>query len=193
MGDTAHGLRTFESSAATSVTTPNFTWQKVSLGETVSGHSPHSLNIHQWKAMSSSHLASTQLICFPPIINCWARHEILQTALNLFILSSFQFILNILFPRLSDYITHYALFWGTAVAQWLRCCATNRKVAGSIPDGVNGIFHWHNPSDCTMALGSTQPLTEMSTRSICWGKKQPVCKDDNLTTIRGHCHVIWDP
>ena len=32
---------------------------------------------------------------------------------------------------------------GTAVAQWLRCCATNRKVAGSIPDGVIGIFHWH--------------------------------------------------
>ena len=29
---------------------------------------------------------------------------------------------------------------GTAVAQWLRCCATNRKVAGSIPAGV-GIFH----------------------------------------------------
>jgi len=30
---------------------------------------------------------------------------------------------------------------GTAVAQWLRCCATNRKVAGSIPVGVIGIFH----------------------------------------------------
>jgi hypothetical protein len=29
---------------------------------------------------------------------------------------------------------------GTAVAQWLRCCATNRKVAGSIPAGVNGFF-----------------------------------------------------
>jgi len=28
---------------------------------------------------------------------------------------------------------------GTAVAQWLRCCATNRKVAGSIPGGVTGI------------------------------------------------------
>ena len=28
---------------------------------------------------------------------------------------------------------------GTAVAQWLRCCATNRKVAGSIPAGVIGI------------------------------------------------------
>ena len=29
---------------------------------------------------------------------------------------------------------------GTAVAQWLKCCATNRKVAGSIPAGVNGFF-----------------------------------------------------
>jgi hypothetical protein len=27
------------------------------------------------------------------------------------------------------------------VAQWLRYCATNRKVAGSIPEGVIGIFH----------------------------------------------------
>ena len=26
-------------------------------------------------------------------------------------------------------------------AQWLRCCATNRKVAGSIPAGVIGILH----------------------------------------------------
>ena len=30
---------------------------------------------------------------------------------------------------------------GTAVAQWLRRCATNRQVAGWIPDGVIGIFH----------------------------------------------------
>ena len=27
--------------------------------------------------------------------------------------------------------------------QFLMCCATNRKVAGSIPAGVIGIFHWH--------------------------------------------------
>ena len=48
---------------------------------------------------------------------------------------------------------------GTVVVQWLRRCATNRKVAGSIPDGVIGIFHRHNPSDPTMTLGSTQSLT----------------------------------
>ena len=29
---------------------------------------------------------------------------------------------------------------GTAVALWLRCCATNGKVAGSIPAGVTGFF-----------------------------------------------------
>ena len=29
------------------------------------------------------------------------------------------------------------------VAQWLRCSATKRKVAGSIPAGVTGTFHWY--------------------------------------------------
>jgi hypothetical protein len=57
---------------------------------------------------------------------------------------------------------------GTQWRGWLRYCATNRKVASSIPDGVTGIFHWHNPSGRAMALGSTQPLTEMSTRNISW-------------------------
>ena len=32
------------------------------------------------------------------------------------------------------------IYMGTAVAQWLRCCATNRKVAGSIPASVRGFF-----------------------------------------------------
>jgi hypothetical protein len=50
-------------------------------------------------------------------------------------------------------------------------CGISRKVAGSIPDGVIGIFHWHNPFGRTMALGSTQSLTEMSTRNISWGVK----------------------
>jgi len=33
--------------------------------------------------------------------------------------------------------------WGTAL----------RKVAGSIPNGVTGIFHWLNPSGPTMSWG----------------------------------------
>jgi len=45
--------------------------------------------------------------------------------------------------------------------------------------------HWKfslslNSSDRAMVLGSTQPLTEMSTRSNSWGLKWPVRKADNL-------------
>jgi hypothetical protein len=39
------------------------------------------------------------------------------------------------------YINNKHLFVVIAVAQWLRHCATNRKVAGSISDGVIRIFH----------------------------------------------------
>jgi len=35
-------------------------------------------------------------------------------------------------------------------------------------------FFWHNPSGRTMALGLTQPLTEMSTRNISWGWRRPM-------------------
>jgi hypothetical protein len=54
---------------------------------------------------------------------------------------------------------------------WLRHCATNRSVSASIPDGVTGILHSHNPSGRTMALGSTQSPTAMSTRNISWEVK----------------------
>jgi hypothetical protein len=82
---------------------------------------------------------------------------------------------------------NYELYWGTAVAQWLRYCATLRKVAGSIPDGVTGIFHWHTPSDRTMALGSTQPLTEVSTRSLPGGEGGRCVR---LTTLPPSCAVV---
>jgi hypothetical protein len=60
---------------------------------------------------------------------------------------------------------------GTRWRSWLGHRATSWKVAGSIPDCVTGIFHWHNPSSRIVALGSTQPLTEMSTRNTSWGVK----------------------
>ena len=42
---------------------------------------------------------------------------------------------------------------GTAVAQWLRCCATNRKVAASIPADIIGIRHWHKFLPITIRPG----------------------------------------
>jgi hypothetical protein len=49
--------------------------------------------------------------------------------------------------------------WSYAVAQFLEALCYKLKVAVSIPDGVTVIF----PSGRPVALGSTQPLTEMGT------------------------------
>jgi hypothetical protein len=51
-----------------------------------------------------------------------------------------------------------------------------------VPDEVD-FFNLPNPSSRTMALGSTQPLTEMSTRDLPEGKKRPACRADNLAAI----------
>jgi hypothetical protein len=61
--------------------------------------------------------------------------------------------------------------------------ATSRQVAGSIPDVVNWIFHLHNISGRSMALGSTQPLTEMSSRNTSWGVK----------AVGADCLEFWEP
>ena len=62
-----------------------------------------------------------------------------------------------------------AVCWGT----------TSLKVAGPIPSGVTGIFHWPNPSGRIMAPASTQPLLEINTKNISWVVKA----GDNLTTF----------
>jgi hypothetical protein len=51
-----------------------------------------------------------------------------------------------------------------------------------VPDDV-GFFNLPNPSSCTMAPRSTQPLTKMSTRNLPGGKMQPAHKVDNSTAI----------
>jgi hypothetical protein len=48
-----------------------------------------------------------------------------------------------------------------------------------VPDKVD-FFNLPNPSSRTMALESTQPLTEMSTRNLPGGKKRPARRADNL-------------
>jgi hypothetical protein len=60
--------------------------------------------------------------------------------------------------------------------------ATSGKVAGLSP-GWGGFFNLPNPSSRTMALGSTQPLTEMSARNLPGDKTRPAREADNLTAI----------
>ena len=53
-----------------------------------------------------------------------------------------QFVLNVMLLRP----------WNMFCVFTSAHCATSRKVAGSTPDGVIGIWHWNNHSGCTVAL-----------------------------------------
>jgi hypothetical protein len=51
-----------------------------------------------------------------------------------------------------------------------------------VPDEAD-FYNLHNAFSRTMALGSTQPLTEMSTRNLAGGEKRPARMADNLAAI----------
>jgi hypothetical protein len=86
-----------------------------------------------------------------------------------------SYILQKCYSTTNSIFFHFLLpyFGGTRWCSWLRHYATSRMVAASIPDEVIGFFNWPNPSSRTIALGSTQPLTEMSNRNLSGGKGRP--------------------
>jgi hypothetical protein len=51
-----------------------------------------------------------------------------------------------------------------------------------VPNNVH-FFNLPNTSSRSMALGSTRPLTEMSTRNLPGSKKRPARKADNFAAI----------
>jgi hypothetical protein len=95
----------------------------------------------------------------------------------------FKQVYVFVFSKMHWKVTDYMQFGGTVV-KVLRYKSEGRWFD---PRWCNGIFHWHNPSDRTMALGSTQPLTEMSTRSISWGYLQLVRR---AATLPPSCAVV---
>jgi hypothetical protein len=62
--------------------------------------------------------------------------------------------------------------------QFISLSKTGRSPV-QVPDKVD----FFNASNRSIALGSTQPLTEMSTRNLPAGKKRPTRRGDNLTAI----------
>ena len=94
----------------------------------------HSVLQCQWKKMKIIPLytLSLRIGIFPTRFPTNTPYSFLFSSTNLCEDCTPKTLLN------TCYIIHEP---GTAVAQWLRCCATNRKVTGSIPDGVIGIFH----------------------------------------------------
>jgi hypothetical protein len=62
------------------------------------------------------------------------------------------------------------------------------------PEGRGIDSRWcHNPSGRTIALGSTQPLTEMSARNVSWGKGGRCVGLTTLPPSWADCHEIWEP
>jgi hypothetical protein len=57
-----------------------------------------------------------------------------------------------------------------------------RRSPVRVPEELD-FFNLPNPSSRTMALGSTQPLTEMSTRNLLGGEKRPSPRADNFAAI----------
>ena len=67
------------------------------------------------------------------------------------------FVVKLLIIILHYIILYSIIFWYWDM-RWRSClrhCAKSRDVALSIPDGIIGIFHWHNPSGRTVSLRST--------------------------------------
>jgi hypothetical protein len=89
----------------------------------------------------------------------WISHTIV-----LKVVKRFHYILYIYI-----YIHTHTIIRGHVVAQLVE--ALRYKLEGRVFDSRSCYwnFHWHNISGRTMALGSTQPLTEMSSRNISWG------------------------
>jgi hypothetical protein len=64
----------------------------------------------------------------------------------------------------------------------LRRYAANRKLSSSSPYTINAFcFNLRNPSSRTIALGFTQPVSEI----VSGGKMRPTHKADSLTAIYG--------
>ena len=79
---------------------------------------------------------------------------------------------------------------GTAVAQWLRCCAKNLKVAGSIPASVNGYFIDIKFFRLHYGPGVDSASNRNEYQEYFLGVKAAGAKADNLTTI---CAVVMKP
>ena len=61
---------------------------------------------------------------------------------------------------------------------------------GTVLQAVIGIFHWLNPSGCTVALGSTQSVTELSARGISWGLEVAIMY--SWQPFHLHVPIVWE-
>ena len=96
--------------------------------------------------------------------------------------------------QLSLTVRSVSVSGGTRWRSWLRHRATNWKVTGSIPDGVIGIFHWHNPPRPHSGPGVDSASNRNEYQEYFLGGKGSWCI--GLTTLPpscADCLEIWEP
>jgi hypothetical protein len=88
----------------------------------------------------------------------------------------------------------YVILLITGSTQWrsrLRHCTTSRKVAGTIPDGVTGIFHWHNPF-CRTVVDSASNRNELSKVLPITGHDGPEGEQMYSSTLPSTSALRWE-
>jgi hypothetical protein len=83
---------------------------------------------------------------------------------------------------LKSFLLHTLFNTDTQRRGRLRRCDTSREAESLTSNEVMEFFKLTNPSSRTLVLGSTQLLTQMSTRDLPVGKGRPMHKADNLTS-----------
>jgi hypothetical protein len=107
------------------------------------------------------------------VIKNWKNTETFHTLNIIYILTS-QYLLSPI-----HWMAHSSIVgWGTMLQ------AGRSRVR--FPMRSLDFFNWPNPSSRTMALGLTQPLTEMSTRNLPGG-----CRAAGVQGWQPYCH-LWD-
>ena len=91
------------------------------------------------------------------------------------------------------FLCYMILLRGTAVAQWLRCCDTNRKDAGSIQAGVSGFFIDIKPFRSHYGPGVDSASNRNEYQKHFLGVKSAGTYGWQPTTILCRCHEIWEP
>ena len=91
-----------------------------------------------------------------------------------------------------NFVTTTTLY-STVVAQWLRCCATNRKVAGSIPAGVSGFFIDIKSFRSQYGPGIDSASNRNEYQEYFLGVKAASAYGWQPNTILCRCHEIWEP
>ena len=127
-------------------------------------------HVSLYHSYMTKHITQVSQGACPSLCTFYCLHSQKLTPRNFYLRTKFPHVQYVCFSVLStsEFFPNHPLFMSLPPPIWPPQTCNLHNEFPIIPLLM---LHWHNPSDRTMALGSTQPLTEMSTRNIRWGVK----------------------